>query len=146
MTSTVRVYTPIKRLPLVVGKLPNGERIPFGPYTVPQLVAGILLGTLTWAATMTLPGNPAVTAVLGAMATIAGVVLMRAIPYTGVRLTSRMLWIGRLIVVRQPVSASGMPFGAESVRYTLYIEETVAPILTERAGEVDQVAQLPRAG
>ncbi|WP_338760452.1 hypothetical protein V7968_31825 [Nocardia vulneris] len=144
--STVRVYTPIKRLPLVVGKMPNGERIPFGPYTVPQLLAGIGLGVLTWTATMTLPGNPAITAVFGAMLTITAVVMLRAIPYTGVRLTSRMLWVGRLIVDRRPVSASGMPFSAESVRHTLYIEETVAPILTEWSAEVADVAQLPRAG
>ncbi|MGW4843059.1 hypothetical protein [Nocardia brasiliensis] len=144
--STVRVYTPIKRLPLVVGKMPNGERIPFGPYTVPQLLAGIGMGVLTWIATMALPGNPAITAVFGAMLTIAAVVMLRAIPYTGVRLTSRMLWVGRLIVDRRPVSASGMPLSAESVRHTLYIEETVAPILTEWSAEVADVARLPRAG
>ncbi|WP_280393729.1 hypothetical protein [Nocardia brasiliensis] len=146
MTSTVRVYTPIKRLPLVIGKLPNGERIPFGPYTTPQLVAGVILAVLTWIATMTLPGNPAVIAGFGAMVTIAVVVMLRAIPYTGVRLTSRMLWIGRLVIDRRPISASGMPLGVESARHTLYIEESVAPILNDWAEPVDDVTQLPRAG
>ncbi|MGX1778203.1 hypothetical protein ACWIGW_39280 [Nocardia brasiliensis] len=146
MTSPVRVYTPIKRIPIVMGKLPNGERIPLGPYTVPQLVAGIVLAVLTWIATMTLPGNPAVPGVTGAVLTILAVVMLRALPYTGVRLTSRMLWIGRILVDRRPVSASGMPVDAESVRHTLYIEETVAPILDEWPGEMDDVAQLPRAG
>ncbi|WP_433574709.1 hypothetical protein [Nocardia brasiliensis] len=140
------MYTPIKRIPIVIGKLPNGERIPLGPYTVPQLVAGVALAVITWIATMTLPGNPAVPGITGAVLTILTVIMLRALPYTGVRLTSRMRWIGRLLADRRPVGASGMPVDAESVRHTHYVAGTVAPILDQWSGEVDDMAELPRAG
>lgn len=135
MTQTqqvVKVFTPIKRVPTVIGKAQNGQKLPFGPYTLPQ-VAGVAAGLLlTSVCALTLPMNPAVTFIIGVVFTVVIAFLLGLIPYTGVRLTSRVLWLGRLIVDPRPVSASGMPVSPESSRLTSFIEETVVLILPDR--------------
>ncbi|MFI5715834.1 hypothetical protein [Nocardia sp. NPDC051750] len=127
----VKVFTPIKRVPMVIGKAQNGQKLPFGPYTLPQ-VAGVALALLiTSFSAMTLPANPAITFLVGLAFTVVIGFGLGLIPYTGVRLSSRVLWIGRLICDPKPVSASGMPVTAESGRLTSFIEETVVVILPE---------------
>lgn len=131
-TQVVKVFTPIKRVPTVIGKAQNGQKLPFGPYTLPQ-VAGVAVGLLfTATCALTLPINPAVTFLVGVAFTVAITFLLGLIPYTGIRLTSRVLWLGRLIVDPKPASASGMPVTPESSRLTMFIEETVVLILPDR--------------
>ncbi|MBF6351364.1 MULTISPECIES: hypothetical protein [Nocardia] len=132
-TQVVKVFTPIKRVPIVIGKAQNGQKLPFGPYTLPQ-VAGVAVALLISAvAAMTLPANPAITFLVGLAFTVVIGFGLGLIPYTGVRLTSRVFWVGRLIFDPKPVSASGMPVTAESGRLTSFIEETVVVILPESA-------------
>ncbi|GAA5104516.1 hypothetical protein [Nocardia iowensis] len=124
MTQVVKVFTPIKRVPTVIGKAQNGQRLPFGPYTLPQVVGGMVLLLLTSTCALTFPFNPAITFGVGVLLTVATVFGLGLIPYTGVRLTSRVLWIGRLILIRRPVSASGIAVISESGRNTMYIDES----------------------
>lgn len=132
MTQVIKVFTPIKRVPTMIGKAQNGQKLPFGPYTLPQVATGAALLLIASVCAMTLPVNPAVTFIAGLALTIVAVFAVGLVPYTGVRMTSRALWLGRLIVYRKPVSASGMPINSDSVRHTMFIEETVVLLLPDR--------------
>ncbi|GAB2710161.1 hypothetical protein [Nocardia thraciensis] len=134
MSQVIKVFTPVKRVPTMIGKSQSGQKLPFGPYTLPQVVVGMVLLLLTSVLAMTLPANPAVTFVSGTAITIASAFGIGLVPYTGVRLSSRMFWVGRLIVFRKPVSASGMPVTEESARHTLFVEESVVVLLPDRVG------------
>ncbi|WP_454199629.1 hypothetical protein [Nocardia sp. Marseille-Q1738] len=134
MTQVIKVFTPIKRVPTMIGKAQNGQKLPFGPYTLPQVGTGAVLLLITSVSAMTFPVNPAVTFIAGLSLTIVSVFAVGLVPYTGVRMTSRALWLGRLIVNRKPVSASGMPINDDSVRHTMFIEETVVLLLPDSPG------------
>ncbi|WP_228002925.1 hypothetical protein [Nocardia australiensis] len=131
MSQVIKVFTPIKRVPTMIGKAQNGQKLPFGPYTLPQMAGGVVLITVSSVCAMTLPVNPAVTFITGLAVTVAVVFALGLVPYTGVRMTSRALWMGRLIVSRKPVSASGMPINSESARQTMYIDESVVLVLPD---------------
>ncbi|WP_280454736.1 hypothetical protein [Nocardia brasiliensis] len=133
MSQVIKVFTPIKRVPTMVGKAQNGQKLPFGPYTLPQIgsLAGLLL--VTGICAMTMPMNPAVTFGFGLILTVAVVFLLGLVPYTGVRMSSRAWWLLRVAVVRKPVSASGVPIDADSARQTLFIDESIVLILPESA-------------
>ncbi|TLG12433.1 hypothetical protein FEK35_10990 [Nocardia cyriacigeorgica] len=132
MAQVIKVFTPIKRVPVVVGKAQNGQKLPFGPYTLPQVGAGVVVMAVTGTFAMSLPVNPAVTFFAGTAVAILAVFLFGLIPYTGVRLTSRALWFARLIFIRKPVSASGMPVTEESSRNTVFVSETVVVVFPDR--------------
>ncbi|WP_280264949.1 hypothetical protein [Nocardia wallacei] len=138
MTQVIKVFTPVKRVPTMIGKSQSGQKLPFGPYTLPQIVVGMVLLLITSVLAMTLPANPAVTFVAGTAITIGASFGIGLVPYTGVRLTSRILWVGRLLVVRKPASASGMPVTEESARHTLFIEESVVVLLPDRGDDSDR--------
>lgn len=127
----IKVFTPVKRVPTMVGKAPNGQRLPFGPYTLPQIGAAAVLLLFTSVCSVNLPWNPAITFITGVIITVVTVFALGLIPYTGVRLSSRAYWLGRLLVSRKPVSASGMPIDSESARRTLFIEQTVVVLLPD---------------
>ncbi|WP_067573137.1 hypothetical protein [Nocardia acidivorans] len=147
MTSVIKVFTPIKRVPTVIGKAQNGQKLPFGPYTLPQIAAAAGLLAITAVCSMSFPINPAGTFVAGLVVTVVSVFALGLIPYTGVRLTSRVLWVGRLLVHRKPVSASGMPIDAESARHTLFIEESVVVIFPESpSAQPRATAHVPNLG
>ncbi|MBY8862730.1 hypothetical protein K7711_40115 [Nocardia sp. CA2R105] len=131
MTTPVKVFTPIKRVPTMIGKAQNGQKLPFGPYTLPQIAGGAGLLALSAVCAMVLPMNPAVTFVIGLVVTVLTVFGLGLVPYTGVRMTSRVLWVGRLIVVRKPVSASGVPIDDESADTLTFVEESVVVILPD---------------
>jgi hypothetical protein len=131
MSQVIKVFTPIKRVPTMIGKAQNGQKIPFGPYTLPQVTVAIVLLLITAVLAMSLPVNPAITFVAGLALTVAVVFAVGLVPYTGVRMTSRMLWVARLIVIRKPVSASGMPVTDESARNTVFVEESLVLILPD---------------
>lgn len=134
MSQVIKVFTPIKRVPTMIGKAQNGQKLPFGPYTLPQVATGVVLMVVTSVCAMTFPVNPAVTFIAGLALTIMAVFAIGLVPYTGVRMSSRAWWLGRLIVYRKPVSASGMPVNSESVRHTMFVEETVVLLLPDRPG------------
>ncbi|MEC3920667.1 hypothetical protein [Nocardia sp. CDC160] len=134
MTEVVKVFTPIKRVPTMIGKAPNGQKLPFGPYTLHQAGGAVVLIALTSGCTMVFPINPAVTFVIGVVFTALAVFALGLVPYTGVRTTSRVLWIARVITRRKPVYASGMPIDAQSVRHTAFIEQSLVVVLPESQG------------
>ncbi|MCU1648186.1 MAG: hypothetical protein JWN03_8461 [Nocardia sp.] len=131
MTQLVKVFTPIKRVPTMIGKAQNGQKLPFGPYTLHQVGGAVVLILITSVCTMNFPINPAVTFVTGAVFTVLAVFALGLVPYTGVRMTSRVLWIGRMIVRRKPVHASGVPIDVDSTRHVLFIEESLVVVLPE---------------
>ncbi|MEV6137039.1 hypothetical protein AB0L63_13475 [Nocardia sp. NPDC051990] len=141
MTQVIKVFTPIKRVPTMIGKAQNGQKLPFGPYTLPQVASAVVLMVITSVCAMAVPVNPAVTFVMGLVLTIAVVFAVGLVPYTGVRMTSRALWVGRLLVYRKPVSASGMPVNADSARHTMFIEESVVVVLPDRPTAAAQSAK-----
>ncbi|MFF4028135.1 MULTISPECIES: hypothetical protein [Nocardia] len=144
MTQLIKVYTPIKRVPTMIGKAQNGQKLPFGPYTLPQVAGGIAVILVTSVLAMILPVNPAITFVVGLILTIVAVFGLGLLPYTGVRMISRAMWFGRLVFVRKPVSASGFPVTAESARHTLFIEESVVIIFPD--GPAPEAASVGRPG
>lgn len=125
MADSVKVYTPIKRVPTMIGKTTNGKKLPFGPYTIPQigaLTAGMAIsGTFA----MSLPVNPALTFAIGMAISVVVAMTLRLVPYTGVRLTSRFLWMARLFLFRKPVVASSLPVTDDSKPVSLFVEESV---------------------
>ncbi|WP_330257114.1 hypothetical protein OG874_22600 [Nocardia sp. NBC_00565] len=134
MTQVIKVFTPIKRVPTMIGKAQNGQKLPFGPYTLPQVAGAVVMMSITSVCAMTFPANPAVTFIVGLVLTIATVFGLGLVPYTGVRMISRAMWVGRLIVYRKPVSASGMPVDADSARMAMFVEESVVIILPDYSG------------
>ncbi|WP_063820484.1 hypothetical protein [Nocardia aobensis] len=134
-TELIKVYTPIKRVPIMIGKAQNGQKLPFGPYTLPQIISGVVVILIASVLAMALPINPAVTFLIGVALTVAVVFGIGLIPYTGVRLTSRVMWVGRLILIRKPVSASGIPVTPDSARHTMYVEESIVVILPDRRAD-----------
>ncbi|MBU3066800.1 hypothetical protein KO481_35440 [Nocardia sp. NEAU-G5] len=131
MPQAIKVFTPIKRVPTMIGKAQNGQKLPFGPYTLPQVVAAIVMILITSVLAMSLPVNPAITFIGGLVLTIGVVFAIGLVPYTGVRMTSRILWIARLILVRKPISASGMPITGDSARDAVFVEESVVVIFPD---------------
>ncbi|WP_245718121.1 hypothetical protein [Nocardia miyunensis] len=125
----VKVFTPIKRVPTMIGKAQNGQKLPFGPYTLPQIAGGATWLVITSVCAMTFPINVAVTFVSGLALTVLSVFGLGLVPYTGVRMTSRVLWMGRLIFVRKPVSAAGGLIDARSTDTATFVEESVVVIL-----------------
>ncbi|MQY23649.1 hypothetical protein [Nocardia macrotermitis] len=138
MTTPVKVFTPIKRVPTMIGKAQNGQKLPFGPYTLPQIAGGATLLVISSVCAMVLPINAAVTFVVGLAVTGVSVFGLGLVPYTGVRMTSRVLWVGRLIFVRKPVSASGVPIDVDSADTEMFVEESVVVILP--GGEIERAA------
>lgn len=136
-TQTVKVYTPVKRVPTMVGKAPNGQKLPFGPFTLHQIAAATATAALTGIGVLMLPVNPAVTGLGGAAATAAAIFALGLVPYTGVRLTSRAMWISRLILARGPVRAGGQAPGPPARTGTngVFIHESRALVLAQRTGQ-----------
>ncbi len=96
-------------------------------------IGGMTCLVFTAILTMTLPANPAIIFCIGLVITVLFVFVCGLVPYTGVRLGSRVWWFGRLILVRKPVSASGMPIGTDSGRSTLFVDESIVVVLPDRS-------------
>ncbi len=43
-----RFYTTALRIPQLIGRTPDGTKLPFGPYTIPQLLAGVVTAVVLW--------------------------------------------------------------------------------------------------
>jgi hypothetical protein len=96
-------YTRASRVRIVIAKFDGRWRLPGGPYPIPELVAlvGGILITL-----FALPrfGQPLVTGGIGAGTTAIAVAVMRRMPYSPVKFSTRAHRIWRLYT--SPVSTS----------------------------------------
>lgn len=43
-----RFYTVALRIPQLIGRTPDGTKLPFGPYTIPQMVVGAVAAVVLW--------------------------------------------------------------------------------------------------
>ncbi|ELB93240.1 MULTISPECIES: hypothetical protein [unclassified Rhodococcus (in: high G+C Gram-positive bacteria)] len=44
----IKNFTRARKVPQLIGRTPEGQKLPFGPYTVPQAVSGAIVGGLLW--------------------------------------------------------------------------------------------------
>lgn len=44
----IKNFTRARKVPQLIGRTPDGKKLPFGPYTVPQAVSGAIVGGLLW--------------------------------------------------------------------------------------------------
>lgn len=105
----VTIYTLARKFPKLIGKFPNGQSIPFGPFTRIQCgvlvaAAGIVLLVFKLLDPPVLP-----TLFLGAAITIPSVILARRIGFSMARTSSRLIWLVRPRLYRTPLSTGGRP-------------------------------------
>ncbi|NUS42719.1 MAG: hypothetical protein HOQ24_03350 [Mycobacteriaceae bacterium] len=129
MTDVVRVFTPVRRVPTMIAKAPNGRKLPFGPYTLAQIAGGSVVMFGTSVALMTLPWNPATTFVFGLAFAAFCVFGLGLIPLTGVRLSSRALWWSRMLFRTKPLSASSMPIDVAAGREAVFVDMMTVIVL-----------------
>lgn len=132
MAEVVKVFTPIRRVPIMIGKSHNGQKLPFGPYTLLQVGGGCVVLSVTAIGVLTIPANPAITFVVGVVLTVVTMLGLGLIRYTGIRVVSRALWVGRILFLRKPVSASGIPVADDSGGGALFVEESLVLMLPEK--------------
>lgn len=131
MQSEIRVFTAARRFPQMVGRLPNGQPIPGGPYTATQFLggsAGIIITAILAGSTGL---NPLAVLAVGVPVTIVGAVLLGRIPYDGVPMHRRFWRWFVTFVDRTPISASGIPVDDDTARRTV-VHETVIPVEDHR--------------
>lgn len=109
MLFVAKWFTRASRVRIVIAKFDGRWTLPGGPYPIPELVAlvGGILATL-----FALPrlGHPIATGLTGVALTVTGVAIMRRMPYSPVRFTTRVHRVLRLYT--SPVSFST---GAEAL-------------------------------
>ncbi|MCC4306613.1 hypothetical protein [Rhodococcus sp. 3-2] len=44
----IKDFTTARKIPQLIGRTPDGKKLPFGPYTVPQAVSGAAVGAMLW--------------------------------------------------------------------------------------------------
>lgn len=110
---TVRIYTLAMRFPRMVGKGFNGERLPGGPYTIPQFVGGGMTFGLSGISAYYCPlGNPLLNLLIGAGLTFLIGGALANIPVDGIRITTRLMWIAGLLASTSPTTSEMMPTGS----------------------------------
>ena len=106
----VRVYTLAMRFPRMVGKGFNGERLPGGPYTLPQFVGGGMIFGLSGISAYFVPIiNPLINLLAGAALTVVVGGLLANIPIDGIKLTTRLGWLLGLLLSTAPSTSELMP-------------------------------------
>lgn len=104
MRFVAKWYTRASRVRIVVAKFDGRWNLPGGPYPIPELIAGVggILATL-----YALPhlGHPLYTAVVGFAMTAVLVAVMRRMPYSPVKFSTRVHRVARLY--GDPISVSG---------------------------------------
>lgn len=97
----VRVYTQARRFPRLVGKMPNGSRIPGGPYTFSQFT-GVALGlTITVLGIRAGLASPLTTLGFGIAMTFVLAVGLGHIRYDGLPVVTRVgRYVGRLLTTK----------------------------------------------
>jgi hypothetical protein len=126
----VVVYTLARKFPRMIGKFPNGQPIPFGPFTFHQI--GVLIGglVLVFVALQGFGAPKLVTAVIAAFVIVPGMVAARRIGFSMARIDSRVLWLARPWVRRSPMSTGARPDPA-SVAAPIRTGHRRAPIEVE---------------
>ncbi len=99
----VVVYTMARKFPRLIGKFPNGQTIPFGPFTFVQI--GVLIGgmVLTFVAIQAFGAPKLATAVIAAFLIVPAMAATRRLGFSMARTTSRLLWVTRPWRRRTPV-------------------------------------------
>lgn len=99
----VVVYTMARKFPRLIGKFPNGQPIPFGPYTFVQI--GVLIGGLltTFGVLQIFAAPKLPTAVIAAFLIVPAMAATRRIGFSMARTSSRLLWISRPWIHRTPI-------------------------------------------
>ncbi|TMS50728.1 hypothetical protein E0T84_22715 [Mycobacterium sp. DBP42] len=128
-------FTRASRVRIVIAKFDGRWTLPGGPYPIPELVAlvGGILATL-----FALPrlGHPIATGLLGVALTVTGVAMMRRMPYSPVRFTTRVHRVLRLYSSPVSYSSGGEALSGEThtvVRPRIEILD----VLAEDASETD---------
>lgn len=99
----VVVYTMARKFPRLIGKFPNGQTIPFGPFTFVQI--GVLIAGLVFTfTTIQVFGAPKLpTAVIAAFLIVPAMAATRRLGFSMARTTSRLLWVIRPWMRRTPI-------------------------------------------
>jgi len=103
----VVVYTAARKFPRLIGKFPNGQPIPWGPFTFVQI--GVLIGGLlaAFAALQVLNTPKLATALVAAFLIVPAMAGTRRIGFSMARTSSRLLWISRPWIHRAPTPTGG---------------------------------------
>lgn len=131
-------YTRASRVRIVIAKFDGRWKLPGGPYPIPELVAlvGGILATL-----FLLPrvGQPVLTGAVGVIATAVAVGVMRKMPYSPVKLSTRVHRVALLYT--SPISVStGDDLNAVSTVSTVRPQVE----LLDTIGDRSRVASPPR--
>ena len=109
----VVVYTMARKFPRLIGKFPNGQTIPFGPFTFVQI--GVLIGGLALTfATIQIFGAPKLpTAVIAAFLIVPAMAATRRLGFSMARTSSRLMWVSRPWLRRAPICTGVSPAAPE---------------------------------
>ncbi len=102
----VKWFTRASRVRIVIAKFDGRWTIPGGPYPIPELVT-LVGGLLVTLFALPRTGEPLLTGALGLGATGIAVGIMRQMPYSPVKFTTRLHRVVRLFTA--PVSVSSGP-------------------------------------
>lgn len=105
--SYVVVYTLARKFPKMIGKFPNGQPIPFGPFTYVQI--GVIVAAATVILGIFELLHPPILATLffGFAIAVPAVILARRVGFSMARTTSRLIWLARPWLYRRPLSTGG---------------------------------------
>lgn len=152
-----RFYTLARRFPILIGKLDAGTRLPFGPYTVAQvlglvLVVYVLQRTYTWWLALPLPW-PLFIAIGVPVGTAIG---LRKLPITGRGLISTLESLVNLLtspsggrinqrtpVLRRPYRVAGPTFALAARHEVPKARTTPPPPAPARQPSPSPLAPLP---
>lgn len=106
-TTYVVVYTLARKFPKLIGKFPNGQDIPFGPYTRIQCGVIVIAATTVFLIYKLFDPPMLPTLLLSVAATIVAVIASGRIGFSMARTSSRLIWLIRPTLHRAPLSTGG---------------------------------------
>ena len=130
-------YTRASRVRILIAKFDGRWKIPGGPFPIPELVA-LVSGLLITLFTLPTFGDPLLTGVVGGSITVAAVAVMRRMPYSPVKFSTRLHRIIRLYT--SPISSTG----SDHMRTDTV--STVRPAVAILDGDTDTMPSLHPAG
>lgn len=105
--SYVVVYTLARRFPKMIGKFPNGQPIPFGPFTYVQIGVIVAAATVILGVFELFHPPILVTLFFGFAIAVPSVIMARRVGFSMARTTSRLIWLTRPWLYRRPLSTGG---------------------------------------
>lgn len=108
-TTYVVVYTLARKFPKLIGKFPNGQDIPFGPYTRIQCGVIVIAATTVFLIYKLFDAPMLPTLLLSVAVTIVAVIASGRIGFSMARTSSRLIWLIRPTLYRAPLSTGGRP-------------------------------------